>query len=499
MKRNPKDKKDAKNQKTHPENTYDLVIIGAGLAGLTAAFEAIFSLNGTKKILILEKLPTIGGNSKKATSGINMLSTPIQEKEGVKDSETLFFEDTMKSGKDLNDPQLVSTLINDSSSLYTFLKEEVGIELPNLSTLGGHSVARTHRPNNSTIGAYLVEAFYKKLKDIPNIEIVCNATAFELLTDQENRKIVGLKYYLDENKDNLIFLNTNSIILSTGGFGADFYSDDSLLREFAKEKARFPTTNGAQTQGIGIKMARKLDIKLVDMDKIQLHPTGFIDPFNRYSKTKVLAPELFRAVGAILINQKGERFCNELGTRDYIVEKILKNCKKAKSSLIDQYESYLFLDQDALKNFGEKADFYIKKQYLSKFQNLYDFAEKYNLLDYYYSLVETIIAFKSSCKSKNDIFGRASFPPKFSIDGPFYAGIITPCIHYCMGGVCINKDGELIKNNGEILKGLFAAGEITGGVHGGNRLGGNSLMECIVFGRRVAKSAINYIKILEEQ
>lgn len=141
-----------------------MVIVEAWLAGLTAAFESNLSLYGTKKILILEKLSTMGINSKKATSCINMLSTPIQEKKGVKDSEKLFFDDTMKSGKELNDPQLVSTLIKDSSSLYNFFKGEIGLELPNLSFLGGHSVPRTHRPSNSTIGIYLVEAFYEKIK-----------------------------------------------------------------------------------------------------------------------------------------------------------------------------------------------------------------------------------------------------------------------------------------------------------------------------------------------
>lgn len=149
-----------------------------------------------------------------------MLSTPTQEKEGVKDSEKLFLEDIMKSGKSLNDQDLVSTLIKDSSYLYNFFKEEVGIELPNLSALAGHSVARTHRPRNSTIDAYLVEAFYKKLKDYANIEIVCNATESELLTDKDNKKKVGLKYYIKEDKDNLYILYTNSIVLSTGGFGA---------------------------------------------------------------------------------------------------------------------------------------------------------------------------------------------------------------------------------------------------------------------------------------
>ena len=107
--------------------------------------------------------------------------------------------------------------------------------------------------------------------------------------------------------------------------------------------------------------------------------------------------------------------------------------------------------------------------------------------------METIIEYKESCKTKNHSLGRTSFPKDFNIDGPFYAGIITPALHYCMGGVKINKEAQLLKNNGKIMKSLYAAGEVTGGIHGGNRLGGNSLMECIIFGRIAAKSAAKYI------
>lgn len=388
------------------DNSYDLVIIGAGLAGLVAAFEANQTFGGTKSILILEKMSSIGGNSKKATSGINMLSTPIQEKEGITDSEKLFYEDTIKSGKGQNNPQLVSTLINDSASLYKFFKEEIGVDLPNLSILGGHSIARTHRPENKTIGIYLIDSIYKKIKEFPSIQILCNATVMELISNKENTKIIGLKYYINEKTDNTFNISTKTIILTTGGFGSDFYSDDSLLREFAKDKAKFPTTNGSQSQGIGIKIARKLGIKLVDMDKIQLHPTGFINPCNRYAKNKILAPELFRSVGGFLLNQKGQRFCNELGTRDYIVEKILKNCKKAKSNLIDQFESYLFLDQEALDSFGSNSKFYLEKEFIRKYDNLYDFAEKENILDYYFFLMDTIIDFNKSCQTKKRYFWK---------------------------------------------------------------------------------------------
>lgn len=156
---------------------------------------------------------------KKATSGINILSSPIQEKEGIQDSEKLLYEDTMKSGKDLNNPNLVSTLIEDSHSLYSFFI-----------------------------------AFSNKLKETSQIKILCNATVSEIVTDKDNKKIVGLKYYLNVNKDNLI----KSIVLSTGGFGSDFYSNDSLLKELSKDKSRFPTTDAVQTQGLYIKMQENL-------------------------------------------------------------------------------------------------------------------------------------------------------------------------------------------------------------------------------------------------
>ena len=166
---------------------YDLIIVGSGLAGLTAAFESNKLFNGEKKILVLEKMPKFGGNSAKATSGINMLNTPLQEKEGVKDSYEIFYKDTMKSGKNLSQPQLVSTVVNDSHLLFDFFTKEIGSDISKLGILGGHSVARTHRPTKETIGYHLVDTVYKKVKEINSIKFIFNATVCELITDEKKQ------------------------------------------------------------------------------------------------------------------------------------------------------------------------------------------------------------------------------------------------------------------------------------------------------------------------
>ena len=476
---------------------YDLIIVGAGLAGLTSAFEANKLFNGQKKILILEKLPKMGGNSAKATSGINMLNTPLQEKEGVKDSYEIFYKDTMKSGKNLSQPKLVSTVVNDSHLLFDFFTKEIGSDISKLGLLGGHSVARTHRPTKATIGYHLVETVYAKVKEIKSIKMIYNATVCELLTNEKKTTITGIKYYLNDNKNNLISLSAKGIILASGGFGHDFDSEDSLLKEFVPEKMKFPTTNGKQTQGIGVKIARKIGIGLTDMNQVQIHPTGFVNLNERYEKNKILAPELLRGVGGILINQKGKRFCNELGTRDYVSQKIIENCDKAKSDSITQYESFMLINQKAIDVYGGKVEFYIKKGYLRKYDSLKIFAEKMNISEYYDNLVQTIKEYNESADTKKDKFGKKVFPQKFDLNDYIYAGIITPSIHYCMGGLTMNYNAQLIKTDGKVMNGLFGAGEVTGGVHGGNRLGGNSLMECGVFGRRAARSAVEYINTFD--
>ena len=474
------------------DEKYDIVIVGGGLAGLTAAYESNRKSNNSLNIALIEGQQNIGGNSNRATSGINLLETPPQKRNNIIDNYTIFYQDTMKSGKYINDPSLVSSFINGTKTLYDYYTNNFGIDITLLGKLGGHSVARTHRPTDSNfvIGSYLVSKVSEVVKNSSKIKIYYNSTVTQLLKNETDNEIYGLKYKKEgESTENTIY--SDAIILTTGGYGHDF-ADDGLLKEFVPEYMNYPTTNGDQTVGSGIKLGRKIGAKLVDMKQVQIHPTGFVDPKNRYEKKKILAPELLRGVGGILINEKGQRFCDELGTRDYVTEKIVENCQKQDTKEIDQYESYLLMNQEMAKEFGNNFYYYKDVQgFITQHDNFSELANNINVD--YNNLEKTINSYNDAFEKNIDEFNKTTFPYKFKLSDTIYSMIITPSIHYTMGGLKINNKGEVLNSNNETIKGLFGAGEVTGGVHGGNRLGGNSLAEGGVYGRISADSAVDYI------
>ena len=335
---------------------YDLVIIGGGLAGLTAAYESYLKTNNTIKILLIEQLSSLGGNSKRATSGINFLETDPQKKSKIDDNYHLFFNDTLKSGKNLNNPQLLDTFSKGKKYLYDYYTNIFGLDIKLIGQLGGHSVARTHRPTDSkfVIGYYLISKISKKIQEINSIKIYYNSTVTKLLKNKTVDKIYGLKYRRD-NKEFTIYCK--AIILTSGGYAHDF-GEHGLLKEYVPQVMNFPSTNGEYSKGSGVKLGREIGADLVDMDKVQIHPTGFVDPKNRYIKDKFLAPELLRGVGGILINHKGDRFCNELGTRDYVTSKIKENSRKQDTNEIDQYECFLLMNKEMAKEFGNHFKYY---------------------------------------------------------------------------------------------------------------------------------------------
>ena len=493
-------KDDSKTRILLENEEYDIIVVGAGLAGVTATYESYLKSKGKLKIVLLEKQKNFGGNSAKATSGINILNSPLQKAENIKDTYDLFFSDTIKSGKGRSVPDLVSSLVKDSVSVFDFFTN-IKADLSKLGLLGGHSVPRTCRPTNATVGYHLTSTVYKTLINSTSIIFSPNSTVIELIYDDKKRTVNGVKVLINGKEK---ILKSKTVILTCGGFGHDFDSKDSLLKEYVPNIMKFPTTNGPQTRGDGMKIARSIGADLVDMDQVQIHPTGYVDFKDRFSKNKILAPELLRGVGGILINQKGERFCNELGTRDYVTEQILKNCEKIPNELnIDQYESYLILNEKSTEKFGKNIKFYIGKGLIKKYNNFEDFAIS-NKIDFK-NLEKTIATYNDYAQKKQpDPFGKTVYPEQFKLNQPVYVAVISPVIHYCMGGIKINKNTEVIskkrkKKKSFVIKGLFAAGEVTGGVHGGNRLGGNSLLECAVFGRRAAKSAIKYIEKLKKK
>ena len=481
---------EAKNLRDSYEE-YDLVIIGGGLAGLTAAYESYLKTNNTLKILLIEQMSSLGGNSKRATSGINFLETDPQKTSKIDDNYHLFFNDTLKSGKNLNDPHLLDTFSKGKKFLYDYYTNIFGVDIKLVGQLGGHSVARTHRPTDSrfVIGFYLISKISKKILESSDIKIYYNSTVIKLLKNETNNKIYGLKYKKD-NSEYTIYCK--AIILSSGGYGHDF-GGHGLLNEYAPELMNFPSTNGDFSKGSGVKLGREIGADLVDMDKVQVHPTGFVDPKNRYVKDKFLAPELLRGVGGILVNENGDRFCNELGTRDYVTNKIKENCKKQDTDKIDQYECFLLMNEEMAVEFGNHFNYYKDfKGFILEHENFIEMSKSLNID---YKRIENTINMYNDAYDKKivDKYNKTTFSHKFDLNKKIFSMVITPSVHYTMGGLKINNRSEVIDKNGKPINGLFGAGEVTGGVHGGNRLGGNSLAECGVFGRIAADSAVNYI------
>jgi len=463
-------------------SSYDVIVVGSGLAGLSAALECY---NQNASVLLIEKESYMGGNSMKATSGINLLFTMAQYENNVHDSKESFISDTMISSKNLSIPKLVDLLAQGAIESIEFL-EKYGLELNSLSILGGHSFARTHRPKDKPVGATMTSILSKYILQSTKIEVRLNTTAVELIKD-EDEIIRGIKIMKDKDPNTLTEIKAKAIILATGGFGHDF-SENSLIKEFNPELLDFPTTNGPQAEGLGLKMARKIGAGLLHMEHIQLHPTGFVDPNDRFSKKKFLAPELMRGIGGILLNDKGERFCNELGTRDYVTEKILEKGDKTEN----QTEVFLVIPEEGRVEYGKNFDFYVYKGFLSLYKNWEDLGN--SLLINIDGIKNTLEKYEMAQKNGKDEFGKTIFSKGFHFEKGVYVGKVTPSIHYTMGGLKMNERGSITKENGEIIPRLYGAGEVTGGVHGGNRLGGNSLLECVVFGRIAAKSAINDIK-----
>ena len=488
----------------------DVVVIGAGGAGMTAAMTAA---DAGQKVVILESQAMVGGNSARATGGMNAAKTVYQDEnefdqaagvektlataaEKYADNETItalaktvseqwaayqanptgYFDsvelmelDTMVGGKGINDPELVKTLCEGTADAIDWLDEN-GITLHNVSSFGGASVKRIHRPVNEegkvvSVGAYMIPLLQENCEK-RGIDIVLNTTVDTILTDA-NGAAVGVS---GTDKDgNTVVVNAKSVVLATGGFGANL----DMVTQYKPELAGFMTTNAAGAQGQGIEMATAIGAGTVDMDQIQIHPTV-------EANTAALITEGLRGDGAILVNANGERFIDEVGTRDVV--------SAAEIAQPGSY-SWLIVDQ-AMVDASSVIQGYIKKGYTKTGATYEELAKELDVDPA--TFANTMETWNGYVEAKNDPdFGRTSFANPLN-NGPYYAIKVTAGVHHTMGGVTINSATEVLKEDGTVIPGLFAAGEVTGGVHGANRLGGTAVADFVVFGRIAGESAANY-------
>ena len=491
----------------------DVVVVGAGGAGMTAAISA--AADGLK-VVVVESQAMVGGNSVRATGGMNAAKTPLQDKntfgesagvektlaaaEGYADNETItalaatvseqweaykanpegYFDsvelmelDTMIGGKGINNPELVKTLCSNTADSIVWL-DSVGASLTSVGAFGGASVKRIHRPVNAegktlSVGAYIVPILEKNLQDA-GVEIILNTTVDTILTDA-NGAACGVSGVANDGSK--LTVNADAVILTTGGFGANL----DMVVSYKPELAGFMTTNAAGIQGQGIKMAEALGAATVDMNQIQIHPTV-------EANTAALITEGLRGDGAILVNAEGKRFFDEVSTRDKV--------SAAEIAQPGSY-SYLIVDQ-AMADASNVIQGYIKKGFTTQGETYEELAKALGMDEA--AFAETMNTWNGYVEAKNDPeFGRTSFANPLNT-APYYAIKVTAGVHHTMGGLKINPAAEVLTEDGSAIAGLFAAGEVTGGVHGANRLGGNAVADFVVFGRIAAQSAADYVAAL---
>lgn len=441
----------------------DVVVVGAGGAGMSAAITA--KQNGMN-VIIVEKMPYVGGNTTKATGGMNAAETKFQEAEGIDDSVEQFVEDTMAGGHEINDINLVTTMCENSADAIDWL-DSIGAPLPKVSFSGGATNARIHSPEDgSGVGEYLVQAFSRVLDEM-NIEVMLDTKATELITD--NGKVVGIKA---EGEKNDYIINAKAVILATGGFGAN----EDMYCEYRPDLKGTVTTNAPGATGDGIVMAESVGAGLVDIEQIQLHPTV-------EQNTSMLITEGVRGDGAILVNQSGKRFTNEMLTRDVVSAAELEQ---------DGCYAYVIFDQN-LRDGLKAIEKYVKNDIVIEAETVEELAEKLDIDPD--TLVETLDTWNKAVASGDDKeFGRDTGMEADLSVAPFYAIKVAPGIHHTMGGVHISTSTEVLTDKDEVIPGLYAAGEVVGGVHGGNRIGGNAVADIVVFGRIAGQSATDYAK-----
>ncbi len=442
---------------------YDIIVVGSGGAGMAATVGAV---DQGAKVLLLEKMPVAGGNTCFAEGGMNACCTRYQKAAGIEDSVDLMASDTYTGGHNIGNMELIRHMCEGSASAIDWLAS-MGIVLSKLGTSGGASVKRIHRPESGeAVGKYIVKGMTEQCRQ-RGVSAVCNTKVEEIIMD--NGKVAGVRA---TNPNGLpIEYKCKALIVATGGFGAN----KEMLAQYRPELREAVTTNQPGTQGDGIVFSTAVGADTVDIEQIQVHPTV-------EQTTATLLSENIRGDGAILVNTNGERFTNELLTRDRVSEAEWAQPGRGAFAVFDKsvHDNNLSVEEKFVsRNLIHVANSFAE---LAKLMGVPEDA-----------FVNTVTSYNDNiANGVDDPLGRTKSRNPLATP-PYYALPVAPGVHHCMGGLRVNAAAEVLDAAGNAIPGLFAAGEVTGGIHGGNRLGGNAVCDINVNGRQAQETACAYV------
>ena len=451
------------------EYTTDVVIIGGGGAGLAAAVSA--NENGAEVILI-EKMPRLGGNTILSGGAFNAVDPGRQSKQGIEDSVDKHYTQTYEGGDKLGKPDLIRTLVENAYPAVEWL-ESLGMKFEDeVFTVLGGLWPRAHRPSDP-LGTGFIKTYEKYINENDGIKVLLDTKATELMVD--GGRVVGVK--AEGLEGDVILHANNGVVIASGGFAGNVEMREKY-NESWPSLTDLKTTNHPGATGDGIALVEVVDANLIGMEQLQLLPMG--DP-----ATGSLSGNIEKGVeNRIFVNKSGDRFVDEGARRDVMTK-----------ALLEQEDAYMWVVLDSVdyptgdekNNFNESMNELIEQGRAFKGDTLQELAEAIDVpAD---NLIKAVEEFNKVVETGGpDAFGRTLFDQKID-QAPFYAGPRVPTVHHTMGGIEINTSAQVLNKDGNVIPGLYAAGEVTGGIHGSNRLGGNALADIIVFGRIAGTNA----------
>ena len=456
-------------------SNYDVVVIGAGGAGFSAAITA---RNAGANVVLLEKMPAVGGNSLISGAEMNVARNWVQPKLGINDdSPELHAQDTFKGGDGKGDMKVINVMTHEALDAAKWCRDYLGVrfEDDNLFFFGGHSRKRALIPVGHT-GTEFIAKFQAKADEL-GIPVITNMKAEELIKNKDGR-VVGVKATMDGSE--YTFNAKGGVVLATGGFGAN---PEMVKKYNPKIDERFKTTDAPGTTGEALYMAERAGAQLVNMGYIQTYP--ICDPIS--GAIELIADARFD--GAIMLNQEGKRFVEELQRRDVLSEAILNQTGR--------YCWVLWNDKigsisNTVKAHANEYEAFTKQGIMTTCDDLKCIADFTKIpFDQLQKTVKRVsdMAGKGNDKDFNHRAGLMDMQ-----QGKYYVIKAVPSTHHTMGGVRINEKAEALTAEGKVIPGLWAAGEVTGVTHGTNRLGGNAYTDIIVFGRIAGEAAAKAAK-----
>ena len=458
----------------------EVVIVGGGGAGLAAAVSA---LQHGASVTIIEKMGYLGGSTNVCGGAINASDTKYQKALGIKDSPENHFNNTMKGGHMTNNPELVHYLTDNAKATLNWLEDMGLVVNPKVGAATGALYQRSHYPDPAGGNTYVRTLEHKLgLYGADRVKVLLETKATDLIV--QNGRVVGVKA---QGRDGTVIATaTKGVIMATGGFGSNVEFRQKVNTGIWKEadlgKDIGCSNISVAAQGDGLIMAEKAGAELIGLADIQVHPNGT-------PGTGLMLDIKTSGRNRLFINENGDRFVNEGAARDVLSKAVFAQ-PHSTYWLVQNYLRYP--DENAVDLLsGRTMHDMLEQGRVKKAKDLEELSQMTGMpLDH----------LKASIEEYNKAVRNKGTPDKFGFvashtddremtKGPWYFAKKVPTIHHTMGGIRIDTGAHALNAKGERIKGLYAAGETTGGIHGENRLGGNAVADCMVFGRTAGANA----------